>query len=162
MVNPKINSLYSSNDQGETLKDALDRYNARMLAAQNPMGMGSTYGAQNQQSLLSQYTQQSGAMTASIAQGNVGIGSGTAQRQRQERYLDPNDDPAYAPKISTIIDIWQLRYGDRWAKLDAAETAEDDAHIDRIAARLDGLGLLETTYRGGNRWCRLKEQHGNR
>lgn len=161
MVNPKINSLYSSNDQGETLKDALDRYNASIQGAAGMGNMlGSMLGTQNQQSLLGQYMAQRGAVTASIAHG-TGV-SNTLQRSPQERYLDPNDDPAYAPTVSTLIDIWQLRYGDRWAKLNAAETAEDDAHIDRIASRLDGLGLLETTYRGGTRWCRLKEQHGNR
>jgi hypothetical protein len=62
-----------------------------------------------------------------------------SQAGRPEQPFDP-DNPAWSESVSTLVDLWLAKFGDRWVKED--ELINDD-FFSIVATRLNRLNRLE-------------------
>lgn len=78
--------------------------------------------------------------------GTIGIG-----RQIDATEMDPNNNPAYAPALSVLKGMWQVKWGDRWVTY--KQLQKEGAFWKDAEERLWQTDCME---RAGN-WYRIKE-----
>ena len=100
------------------------------------------------------YGQQYGSQSSQAAQTAVvqkrRLNSGLQQKQVP---FDPNKLEAFRIPLTTLVTMWQVKYGDQWVNGDVPISPNDEAfYIDGLR-RLLSAGVFEQ-YNG---WVRLKE-----
>ena len=127
----KLKDLFSKSQEEQAVQDAISQQYNQMLA----QSMINTKAAQ----LQNIYTQ---------AQVGKAIPS-----QQTKPARNPNDCEAYAMPLSSLVNLWRAKYGDKW--VDVSEI--DDQFWADASARLHRNNKMEETDLDHMPWARLRE-----
>lgn len=127
----KLKDLFSKSQEEQAVQDAISQQYNQMLA----QSMINTKAAQVQNI----YTQ---------AQLGRAIPSQQTMPAR-----NPNDCEAYAMPLSSLVNLWRAKYGDKW--VDVSEI--DDQFWSDASARLHRNKMMEETDLDNAPWARLRE-----
>ena len=108
------------------------------------------YNEQLKQSMLQNIyaTNNTGALGQSLLGQNIPYPSQQPQPRR-----NPNDCEAYVMPLSSLVNLWRAKYGDKW--VDVSEI--DDEFWSDASARLHKNEMMEESDMNNEPWARLKE-----
>lgn len=127
----KLKDLFSKSQEEQAVQDAISQQYSQMLA----QSMMNTKAAQ----LQNIYTQ-------------AQLG-GAFPSQQTKPARNPNDCEAYAIPLSSLVNLWRAKYGDKW--VDVSEI--DDQFWSDASARLHRNKMMEETDLDNAPWARLRE-----
>ena len=128
----KLKDLFSKSQEEQTLHDVLAQRYTQSLA----------------QSMMN--------TTQTIAGGSAlqNVYNGRAIPSQQAiPARNPNDCEAYAMPLSSLVNLWRAKYGDKW--VDVSEI--DDQFWADASARLHRNKMMEESDMNNEPWARLKE-----
>ena len=81
------------------------------------------------------------------------LGGAIPSQQTIRKSRNPNDCEAYAMPLSSLVNLWRAKYGDKW--VDVSEI--DDQFWADASARLHRNNKMEETDLDNAPWARLRE-----
>lgn len=138
-------------DLGQQLTEKLEAYANAQGARNVGMGMGVQQAMQNAQAAQNMHAAQQMSMYG--GQGLVKQRSTIVSNMRGVD--DPNKREAYAIPLSRLVDMWRIKFEDKW--IDVSEL--DEEFWSDASGRLHRNKLMEEVeFNGSNTpWARLKE-----
>jgi hypothetical protein len=135
----KLKDLFNKSQQEQAVQDAISQKYNQMLA----QSMMNTKAAQ----LQNVYN------TGVLGQAQIvgAIPSTAIPTPRKSR--NPNDCEAYVMPLSSLVNLWRAKYGDKW--VDVSEI--DDEFWSDASARLHRNSKMEEADFNYEPWARLKE-----
>ena len=130
----KLKGLFSKSQQEQ---DAISQQYNQMLAQSI---MNTTQTIAGGSALQNIYTQ-------------AQLGGAIPSQQAIRKSRNPNDCEAYAMPLSSLVNLWRAKYGDKW--VDVSEI--DDHFWSDASARLHRNKMMEQTDLDNAPWARLRE-----
>ncbi len=113
--------------------------NMQAQSAAKALGAANGYGHAYNQAQLGNY----GASIQGLQAG----------KQQSAEHFNPNKREAFQVPLSTLVTMWQVKYGDQWVHSEAPISAEDERFYIDALRRMVSADLFEN-HAG---WVRLKE-----
>jgi hypothetical protein len=140
----KLKGLFSKSQQEQ---DAISQQYNQMLA----QSIVNTKAAQLQNIYTTNNTGMLGqSLQNQFTQAQLG---GAFPSQQTKPARNPNDCEAYAMPLSSLVNLWRAKYGDKW--VDVSEI--DDQFWSDASARLHRNKMMEETDLDNAPWARLRE-----
>jgi hypothetical protein len=145
----KLKGLFSKSQQEQ---DAISQQYNQMLA----QSIMNSQQALANSALQNIYTTNHTGMLGQSLQNQftqAQLGGAIPSQQAIRKSRNPNDCEAYAMPLSSLVNLWRAKYGDKW--VDVSEI--DDQFWADASARLHRNKMMEETDLDNAPWARLRE-----
>lgn len=139
----KLKDLFNKSQEEQALQDALAQRYQQALA--QSMMNNPNAGTQTLQNIYTTSNTSTGMLGQSL------LGQIPVTPRKPPR--NPNDCEAYSMPLSSLVNLWRAKYGDKW--VDVSEI--DDEFWSDASARLHKNKMMEESDMNNEPWARLRE-----
>lgn len=147
----KLKDLFSKSQEEQAVQDAISQQYNQMLAQSIMNSQQALANSALQNIYTTNHTGMLGqSLQNQFTQAQLG---GAIPSQQTKPARNPNDCEAYAMPLSSLVNLWRAKYGDKW--VDVSEI--DDQFWADASARLHRNNKMEETDLDNAPWARLRE-----